>query len=63
MSKKFNRQVTKNAINNYEYHRLFIQYSCDPWYEGYNDNHHGQSNNKLRSYKSWKYNRKKQYKN
>ena len=57
-----NKAKLKLSTTNHEYNVIFIMINNDPWYEGYNDNHHGQSHNKLRSYKSWKHNRKTQYK-
>ena len=53
MSIHYKRAKYNKARNNNEYRKLFIQDTVDPWDEGYKKNHH-----LLRSYKTWKYNRK-----
>ena len=62
MSIHYNRAKYSKARNNNEYRKLFIQDTVDPWHEGYNENRHGQMHHQLRSYKTWKYNRKTKWK-
>ena len=62
MSINKNRAKMKNCTDNKTYNIMYMKTYIDPWHEGYNENRHGQMHHQLRSYKTWKYNRKKQYK-
>lgn len=62
MSINYNRATMKGCADNKTYRIKFITWKNDPWDECWNENNHGQMHYQLRSYKTWKYNRKKQYK-
>lgn len=63
MSKNINRARFNKAINNSDYRKLFLQWHYPPYYEeGWNWTHGVLPNHKWRSYRSWKHNRKTQWK-
>lgn len=63
MSKNYNRVITKNVTNNGTYKKEQLRLTYPPWSEwNYCLTKTGLYSYQRRMYKSWKYNRKKQYK-
>ena len=63
MSKNTNRAKFNKAHNSNEYRKIFLNWYYPPYNEeGWNWHHGNLSNHKWREYKTWKHNRKTQYK-
>lgn len=63
MSINRNRAKLNKAHNNQEYRKLFLRELYPPYYEeGWTWRHGNFPNHKWREYKTWKHNRKTQYK-
>lgn len=63
MSKNTNRAKLNKAQSNREYNKLLYDIIYGPWWDGdYTWKNKDFPNHKGRSYKTWKYNRKKQWK-
>lgn len=62
MSTNYTRCITKNVTDNGTYKKLQLKYYYDWYWEDYQRLSNGLYSSQFRSYKTWKYNRKKQYK-
>ena len=63
MSKNRNRRVSGNCTQNRWYNITNFKWNNDPWDDyGWNFSHGNLPNNKWRSYRTWKHNRKTHYK-
>jgi hypothetical protein len=62
MSVNFNRKITKNAFTNNEFMAIRFRYWHGCWYEEYGKLKTGLYPNQRRMYRTWKHNRKTQYK-
>lgn len=64
MSKNRNRTATKNCTQNRWYNIADFHWKFDPWDDyGYSWHHGNLPNHKWREFRTWKHNRKTQYKN
>lgn len=63
MSKNTNRAKLNKAITNSDYRKILLMELYPPYYdEGYTWRHGDLPNHKWREWRTWKYNRKTQYK-
>lgn len=63
MSKNYNRAKLNRANDNHHYQILFLKFEYGYYYEeGWTWRNSNLPNHKWRSYRTWKHNRKKQFK-
>lgn len=63
MSVNRNRALFNKAHDNQEYRRIFLKWWYPPYYdEGWTWHHGNLPNHKWREYRTWKHNRKTQWK-
>lgn len=62
MSTNYNRAITKNCTNNSEYKKVQLKINYPPYWDEGDNLIKGLYSCQYRSYKTWKHNRKTQYK-